>query len=129
MHGGNLHVVRDDVGLGESGLGIENLVEVRHAQVPALDLDGAALFRAQDDLLRALIGAKATPGGLAQPAGTGPLAEAHLADEVGLDPGHPVGLGARDGCRERRLVSLAIPAMAAAAGRSAALKPVPTRPT
>src|SRR5208283_493565 len=39
QHGSNAHEIVDDLSLGEPGLGIEHLIEVRHLQVLALDVN------------------------------------------------------------------------------------------
>src|SRR4051794_41978181 len=66
----------------------------RNSSRSALAHDGA----------RGLVVAQAEEARMAQAPGAGPLGEADLGDELGLDPGH-VALADRAGVGERRVVA------------------------
>ena len=84
--------VVDDVALGEAGLGIEDLVEVRELHLAPADLGQDRVGLLAHDELRRLVVAQALVGGRAQLAAVGPLPE--------LDLGHQLRIGEHGAARD-----------------------------
>src|SRR5204862_3788569 len=95
------------VALRATGRGIEHLVEVREAQLPAADLDrgGARGGRLAHDLRGLLVVAQALVGGRAQHARARPLTELDLGDQARLGEDR-LARGVRPGGVERRGLAL-----------------------